>query len=58
MLQDLFKCIIRGGGSLKQYCLIMLHIEDVLSEIPQNSKDEAIDHIIAFLKSQQSPTRM
>ena len=58
MLQDLYKSIIRGGGTLKQYGFIIFHLQDVLSEIPESVKDDAIDHIIEFLKSQQSPTKM
>ena len=58
MLQNLYKCIKRHGGEVSDYSNVIGRLAQVLDALPEGCKDEALDHIIDFLKDQQSPTKM
>jgi hypothetical protein len=58
MLQDLYKCIKRAGGEVSDFSNVIGRLSQVIDALPEACKDEALDHIIEFLKDQQSPTKM
>ena len=59
MLDGLYKCFVKQNkeSPLSETSNLVNYLDYVLMNLPKDFKDEAIDHIIEFLKSQQSPTK-
>jgi hypothetical protein len=54
----LYRDVKVAGKSFDNFCNIIVCLNQMMEEIPDSHRDDILDHIIEFLKTQQSPTKM
>jgi hypothetical protein len=57
-LLSLYRDLMLAGKSFDNFCNILFCLNEMLKEIPENYRDDIIDHLIEFLKKHQSAQKM